>query len=338
MTKLNLANLNETKLRKQFPIDLVYLWCDGGDPDFIARKNLRQQQFNGQIASENIDELRYTQHDELKYSLRSVEKNAPWINHIYIVTDNQKPKWLKPNPKITIIDHKEIIPDNIRPVFSAIVIEMYISKIPGLSEHFLFANDDMFFYKTVTPQDFFSDFERPIVWLSKMPQLSKHDVSKVLDNPNRTDWYKTAVRAWQLFSLRSQTRLPFYYPAHSIDSYTKKIYDSTLEKYPELLSHNRAPFRTGNEICRLIFCYEMIHSFHCKFFINQKINLLTKILSLFTDLKLFSIYKSNPDKLDKYLTKFNPKTFCCNTINTTNEFKTIKLFEKLYPQKSQWEV
>jgi len=40
------------------------------------------------------DSNRYRDSDELRYSIRSLVKNAPWIRRIYIVTDNQIPNWL----------------------------------------------------------------------------------------------------------------------------------------------------------------------------------------------------------------------------------------------------
>ena len=91
-----------------------------------------------------------------KYSLRSVEMYAPWIRKIFIVTDNQVPKWLDTsNPKIRIVDHKEILPEVSLPCFNSRLIEHFLYKIPGLSEHFLYANDDMFINRPVTPATFF---------------------------------------------------------------------------------------------------------------------------------------------------------------------------------------
>lgn len=136
-------------------IDLVYLWCDGEDPTFIKRKKERFIAFGRKFSDENHGSTRYVQYDELKFSLRSAYKNMPWINHIFIVTDNQKPKWLGNHPKITIIDHSQIIPKNILPTFSSPTIEMYLSNIPNLSEHFIYSNDDMFFLKPLKPSDFF---------------------------------------------------------------------------------------------------------------------------------------------------------------------------------------
>ena len=128
-------------------IDIVYTWCDGSDPAFQRQRNELCQKLGIPVQSDD-DQLdaskRYKQHDELLYSLCSVEKYAPWINNIFIVTNNQCPKWLKNSSKLTIVDHNDIIPKGIRPVFNSVAIEQYITEIPSLSEHFLYFCDDMF--------------------------------------------------------------------------------------------------------------------------------------------------------------------------------------------------
>ena len=108
---------------RDFDVDLVYLWCDGEAPAFATRKNEWLKKEKRKPPKEAISDGRFVQVDELKYSLRSVEKYLPWIHHIYIVTDRQVPKWLNTNhPKISIIDHSEIIPPQCISTFNASAI------------------------------------------------------------------------------------------------------------------------------------------------------------------------------------------------------------------------
>jgi len=59
-------------------IDLVYLWVDGNDPKWIAKKNVYSTE---KIVLTDLDsQARYANSDELKFSLRSVEKFANWVN------------------------------------------------------------------------------------------------------------------------------------------------------------------------------------------------------------------------------------------------------------------
>lgn len=56
---------------------------------------------------EDISSSRFEDNDELRYSLRSVEKYAPWVRHIFIVTNGQIPHWLDlENPRVTIVTHE----------------------------------------------------------------------------------------------------------------------------------------------------------------------------------------------------------------------------------------
>ncbi len=117
-------------------IDLVYLWCDGSDPKWLKKKEYWQQKY-GLVNAEAAYSCRFIQHDELKFSLRSVEMYMPWINHIFIVSDEQVPEWLDTdNPKISIVDHRDIIPEDALPTFNSNAIEACLCNIPGLSEHF----------------------------------------------------------------------------------------------------------------------------------------------------------------------------------------------------------
>ena len=84
------------------PIDLVYTWVDGSDKKWLDKKN----KYSKNISSVE-DNIRYTNIDELKYSLRSVYKYANWVSNIYIVVDDdQKPEWLNiDNSKMHLIKH-----------------------------------------------------------------------------------------------------------------------------------------------------------------------------------------------------------------------------------------
>ena len=101
---------------------------------------------------------RFADNDELRYSLRSLQQNAPWVRHVYLVTNGQVPSWLDlDNPRITLVTHGEIFPNKSHlPTFSSVAIESHLHRIPGLSEHFLYFNDDVFLGQPVSLEDFIS--------------------------------------------------------------------------------------------------------------------------------------------------------------------------------------
>ena len=100
---------------------------------------------------------RYANRDELRYSMRSLHLYAPWVRHVYLVTDRQVPSWLAAaHPGLTVVDHREIFDDHtVLPTFNSHAIETRLHHIDGLAEQFLYLNDDVFIGSPVTPEDFF---------------------------------------------------------------------------------------------------------------------------------------------------------------------------------------
>lgn len=138
-------------------IDFVVTWVDGNDEKWRLKKAKYDGSINTSKYSMNSEKA-YREWGTFKYWFRGVEKFAPWVNKVYLVTDNQKPDWLNiDSDKLVLIDHKEIINNDFLPVFSANPIESNIHRIPGLSEHFVFFNDDMYLTAPISPDDFFSD-------------------------------------------------------------------------------------------------------------------------------------------------------------------------------------
>ncbi|MQS07196.1 sugar phosphotransferase [Streptomyces sp. IF17] len=137
-----------------FPVDAVYTWVDGADPDWLGRRALHAGET---YHAEAANAARYLSRDELRYSLRSLHQYAPWIRHVYLVTDRQVPSWLNTDhPGLTVVDHREIFSDtSLLPTFNSHAIESQLHHIEGLAEHFLYLNDDVFFGRLTVPQHFF---------------------------------------------------------------------------------------------------------------------------------------------------------------------------------------
>ncbi|MGW4320223.1 stealth family protein [Streptomyces sp. NPDC004684] len=140
--------------RRTFPIDVVYTWVDGSDPEW-----LRQRASFSDIPyhDEAANAARYLSRDELRYSLRSLHLYAPWVRNIYLVTADQTPPWLNTDhPRIKVVSHKDIFRDPASlPTFNSHAIESQLHHIDGLSEHFLYFNDDVMLGQEILPQQFF---------------------------------------------------------------------------------------------------------------------------------------------------------------------------------------
>ncbi|WP_346181009.1 stealth family protein [Streptomyces osmaniensis] len=140
----------------RFPVDAVYTWVDGDDPAMAAKRRAHQALSDNVIAPRETGASRYTDHDELRYALRSLEMYAGFVRHVYLVTDSQLPAWLDLDAEgLTVVDHREILPADALPVFNSHAIESRLHHIRGLSDHYLYFNDDVFINRPVRAEHFF---------------------------------------------------------------------------------------------------------------------------------------------------------------------------------------
>lgn len=238
-------------------IDLVYLWVDGSDAVWAERKaRMLAEYTNTKLNNNSIANCRFQDNNELLYSLRSVEKNLQWINHIYIVADNQKPNWLNVNhEKITLINQKDIMEDYSLPCFNSCAIETYLSKIPNLSEYFIYANDDMFFFNKTSKELFFDENNNPIYQMGK----------KIINKPYTHLYGSTIVRANKLIKEKYNVQVG-YFPHHGVDPYRKSYLDECISEFKEEIETTRRNhFRSFSDLQRVIFAYYAIARKNCKY-------------------------------------------------------------------------
>lgn len=282
----------------QFDIDLVYLWVDGNDPRWRAKR----REVIGSVGEDTAVncEGRYANNDELMYSLRSVAMYAPWIRRIFIVTDAQVPAWLDTsNPKIRIVDHTEILPAECLPTFNSVVLEHAIAHIPGLSEYFLYANDDTFFNRPVKPSDFFAPDGLPIIRLTRKPlrKLSLYFREKILGR-QLSNYNRTIHRAASLV----ESKYGVYVggkPHHNIDAYCKSQFLHVLEEFrdviePTLTNH----VRSADDVQRSIYAAATIaerRGHRC--YVGRRTS--------------FHVHIDNHTHYEK-LQRYNPMLFCLN--------------------------
>lgn len=145
-----------------FPIDVVILWVDGSDE--LHQKKMEPFLKDKSKLNKKSFRTRFDQVDEVQFSVNSILKFAPYIRQIYMVTDNQIPDFIKDEvgnkyDKVKIVDHKEIFIgyEEYLPTFNCFPIETMITNIPGLSENFIYFNDDFSLINKTKPEDFFNE-------------------------------------------------------------------------------------------------------------------------------------------------------------------------------------
>lgn len=195
------------------PIDIVYLWVDGNDDGWRAKRqnasNRLSPQGNQTIARFGNVEGRFRDNDELRYSLRALAQFFPDHGHVYIVTDGQVPAWLKPSNRLTLVDHRDLIPEASLPTFDSGNIESYIHRIPGLAERYFYFNDDVFFGAPVQVNDWFFEDGFYVAW-SDDPEvlgLTMQTDATSLENASRlsNEWLKAKVQTQATLSPSTPT-------------------------------------------------------------------------------------------------------------------------------------
>lgn len=309
-------------------IDLVYLWVDGNDPKWQAKHDAV---VGKTVASSSVNcKGRYADNDELKFSLRSAALYAPWIRKIFIVTDNQVPKWLDTgNSKIQIVDHTDILPPESLPCFNSSLIEQFLHRIPGLSERFLYANDDMLFNRPVTPSDFYAPdglpymrfsyrrlFRKQILW------FKKHIQGKELSHYNRkveNSARLVEARYGKYYSCKSH---------HNIDAYLKSdyrhVYETFKSEIDKMLPHH---VRDNSDLQRHLYSYApMAEGRAHRVFVGRRTS--------------FHLYIHRQDHYEK-IERVNPMLFCMNDSEYARDEDRARAADYLlrrFPEKSEFEL
>ncbi|KAL0251154.1 hypothetical protein GEMRC1_000367 [Eukaryota sp. GEM-RC1] len=175
-------------------IDAVITYVNGDDPVWQEQRRVKEsttvssppqpsppQRYPGRPrgGTDNKHAAEFSDIGEVIFSLRGIYKNLPDLRHVFLVVSgpSQIPSWLDPrNPYITIVYHEDIFEDvSVLPVFSSYAIEANLWRIPGLSQNFLYFNDDMTLVKPL-PNSLLYDLEtgRRLVhiehwWVPKPP-------------------------------------------------------------------------------------------------------------------------------------------------------------------------
>ena len=227
------------------PIDVVYTWVDGADTEWAARRDERLAAVGRErVRRESSDEIRFADHGELRYSLRSIEQFLPWVRTVHLVTASQRPAWLvDEHPQLHLVDHRDILEPDALPTFNSLAIETALHRIDGLSDAYLYFNDDVFAGRPVTPRDFFV-----------RPDLSRFflQVRAALDPGPRTDDDAPATAADKnsrdLLDHRLGRRFSTLL-AHTPHPQQRALLGEIEAEFPdEVARTRRSPFRSVDDV------------------------------------------------------------------------------------------
>jgi len=292
-------------------LDIVYTYVNSKDKKWIHKIKKYKNDINAK---------RYNFYGEIYFSLLSVQKFFNWVNHIYIIHDDQvfsltflDPEFRK---KITFIDHKDIIPALYLPTFNSYTIECHIWKIKGLSDFFIYLNDDVFFGNYIFYNDFFTKENNfkifytrrhgPIIvkdtdWFKLESEGVTRDTSEKLFNDKfKTNIYMNSRHmSWNLNKIACEYAYKLFYP------YIKSTSKIKIRKYDSY----KTDFKDRNNISFLhLVSYMQYH---------LGISSISNITSYFTH----TLNKYHVDTLSNK----KPKIFCINNLDE----ESLPYWEKL---------
>ena len=334
-------------------IDFVVLWVDSNDPKWkedYARYSPK--------AKFGKDKARFRDHDTFRYWFRAVDTYAPWVHKVFLITNGKFPDWINRNcPKLELVEHADYIPQEYLPTFNSGVIETFINRIKGLSEHFVYFNDDLFLNKPVKPEYYFKNglpcdnnqetcfnvpiytkedrFGITIVQLTDIGLLNRHfnRWKTVLQSPKRWFGPHLGIKGLLMSCILAKQRLFIGFSNyHTEHAFLKSTIDDVWEKEGDFLSETSTRFRTDVSVNQYLFRYWQ--------FASNKFYPMRRSRAFF-----FLFNKGILKDLEKTMMKEECTSICLNDSVFCNEedYEYLKealpsLFEKKFPNKSSFEI
>ncbi len=254
-------------------IDAVITWVDGSD---LKHRKKRLQAMNqdtdeiGPVLQSRSDETRFLDNGELRFCISSIRRFAPWIRKIFLVTDNQRPDFLTPSLRnklnIELVDHADIFAgyEWALPTFNTRTIETALWRIPGLSDRFIYFNDDFVIIGPVRPEDFFNG--RKVIirgswnrmksyrqWHLQVSRLTNYLTKKLL-GITRTMHLLLQMRSAKLAGFSRK----YYRVDHVPHPVYKSVLEGFFEEHGELFDRNiRYRFRDIEQFSAIFLAYHL---------------------------------------------------------------------------------
>ena len=253
-------------------IDFVIAWVDGTDPAWRQRK--KSYEPKGAEGGKEDSSARYRDWNLLRYWFRAVEKYAPWVRKIWFVTEGHLPAWLDTNnPRISVVRHEDYIPEEYLPTFSSHPIELNLFRIRGLSERFVYFNDDMYLMRQVREEDFFRNglpVDEPALWIhcplkgKIIHNISLNDAGVINDHfdmrkimrRDRRKWFNPKIGIKHLtlnLALSACPRFPGFHQFHAPTPMLRSVCEEAWEKDSSLAETSARRIRDIRDLNQWIF-------------------------------------------------------------------------------------
>lgn len=249
-------------------VDAVITWVNGDDP---AHKAKRMKYGSASVHS-SIDkaaDTRFADIGEIFWCVASLNRFAPWLRRIYIVTDEQDPclgDFLERNfPQghipVEIVDHKVIFRgyEEYLPTFNSISLETLTWRIPGLSDRFIEFNDDLMLLSPVSEDDFFTADGKVVCYGQRASVLWDSLTRKF--KPGRGAQKKVTTKGSHMNgALQAGHRLSYFRLAHCQKALRRDFYEEWFSQHPEAMIRNiRYRFRDAEQFTSQVLQYMSLY-------------------------------------------------------------------------------
>ncbi len=220
-------------------IDAVITWVDDRDPTWHEQHD---RVFGASQAPDSPRAAdvtaRFRSLGELRYALRGIDRNMPWVREVVLVTSGQPPPdWLDTRA-LRVVTHREFMQRSALPNFNSHAIEAAIWRIDGLAEHFVYFNDDVLVLRPVRPNDLFTPDGRPRVCLTRLPVAPG---LPTLDDSAAVNGARNARDLLAGAGLGQATRMV----AHTPNPQRRSLHAEIASRFPrELDATERTPVRS----------------------------------------------------------------------------------------------
>lgn len=332
----------------QNTLDFVITWVDGNDKRWQEEKN----KYTASASQTDSRNERYRDWDNLRYWFRGVEQCAQWVHKIYFVTWGHIPEWLNTaHPKLQIIKHTDFIPEQYLPTFNSHTIELNLHRISGLSENFVYFNDDVFLIHNVTAQEFFRN-NLPCDMLALQPVVS-NPANPVMSHIFLNNTLVLSKHFNKRENIKSQLR-SYYKPGYPVKYFGYNLLELAFPLFSGLYTtHGPAPLCKSTYETLWEKEYEILdttcsHKFrHCDDVNQYLLREWQKLSGNFVPFNVcrhFEYFNISDDnrKLVSVIKKQKKPVVCINDANDKINFEAAKTeinaaFETIFPKKSSFE-
>lgn len=326
-------------------IDIVIPWVDGSDPAWQAEF----RKYCTTDGTENTSVIRYRDWETMRYWFRSVEEFTPWVRKIHFVTWGHLPSWLDTaNPKLHIVRHTDYIPSEYLPTFCSRPIELNVHRIEGLSDKFIWMNDDTFFGRKLKAERFFKNgLPRDMARLSIISHSSiSHNILNMSELINRYYKLGDVIRAhpqkWfaPCYGLRNIVKtlvlsqwgfIPALMDTHMPQPYLKSSFERVWARDGERLDSScRHRTRQNSDVNEWLMRYEQLLSGEF-----EPVSV--------SDTKLYTLGDESIDSIADDIRRGRYALYCMNDSTSIRDFETVKhkliaAYQSLLPNKSSYEL